>query len=108
MVLEKGLEPLNLSAPDPKSGVFANFTTQAHLMLLYKNIFTKKTKLFFKNMNQTLTKFSDTLKRDFSNTFLSFNEYANAKNLGISSPKPLFHLSNNVPHVPEDGLSVVL
>ena len=29
LVLEKGLEPLNLAAPDPKSGVFANFTTQA-------------------------------------------------------------------------------
>lgn len=29
VVLEKGLEPLNLSALDPKSSVFANFTTQA-------------------------------------------------------------------------------
>ena len=36
LVLEKGLEPLNLSAPDPKSGVFANFTTQASYLIEYQ------------------------------------------------------------------------
>ena len=36
LVLEKGLEPLNLSAPDPKSGVFANFTTQAIPLIKYQ------------------------------------------------------------------------
>lgn len=28
-VLLTGLEPVSISAPDPKSGVFANFTTEA-------------------------------------------------------------------------------
>ena len=30
-VREKGLEPSRLSAPEPKSGVYTNFTTPARL-----------------------------------------------------------------------------
>ena len=36
LVLEKGLEPLRLAAPDPKSGVSANSTTQAYSVTPYK------------------------------------------------------------------------
>ncbi len=32
---EKGLEPLRLSAPDPKSGVYTNFTTLAMISIEY-------------------------------------------------------------------------
>ena len=36
MVRMKGLEPSHLAAPDPKSGVYTNFTTSAHICV-YKD-----------------------------------------------------------------------
>ncbi len=37
MVRKKGLEPSRIAAPDPKSGVSANFTTSAIKPLFYFN-----------------------------------------------------------------------
>ena len=33
MVRMRGLEPPHLAAPDPKSGVYTNFTTSAHVIV---------------------------------------------------------------------------
>ena len=37
MVRMKGLEPSRIAAPDPKSGVSANFTTSAKRLLVPKS-----------------------------------------------------------------------
>ena len=39
---EKGLEPLSLAAPDPKSGVSANSTTLANIFILFPSFNGRK------------------------------------------------------------------
>ena len=42
MVRTRGLEPPRLAAPDPKSGVYTNFTTSAQITVMIRQILSQK------------------------------------------------------------------